>query len=232
MTLIKTIFFALLAVAASLSVALAEDAIAPDAGLIVPVELSNPIALGLDPGEWREYRLSGGATDGATLRWTWLETEEHDGQSYQWFETRLTTPGRRLVTKLLANPARLDEIPRIVLMQNNDAPPQSMPSALGQKAVELLNYAGQMPAQSVAEETIEVTAGKYTTQLYTVFANGTIQKIYIATSLPGIVLSETEEFRMELVATGDGGESTIKGAITPFTLPQQRTQPDTTGLSD
>ena len=105
-------------------------------------------------------------------------------------------------------------------MQNNDAPPQSMPSELGQKAVELLNYAGQMPAQGVADETIDVTAGKYATQVYTVFANGTIQKIHIATSLPGIVLSETEGFRMELAATGSDGESSIKGAVTPFTLPQ------------
>jgi len=89
-----------------------------------------------------------------------------------------------------------------------------------------------MPAQNVADKTIEVTAGKYATQLYTVFASGTIQKIYIAASLPGIVLTETEGFRMELVATGSDGESAIKGAITPFTLPQSRTQPGTTGQSD
>jgi hypothetical protein len=209
MTLIKTIFFALLAVAASLSVALAEEAIAPDPGLIVPVELTNPIALGLDTGEWREYRLSGGATDGATLRWTWLETEEHDGQSYQWFETQLISPDRHMVTKLLANPTRLSESPRVVLMQMNDNPPQSMPDELRQKSVELLNYAGQTVAKSVAEEKLEVAAGIYETKLYTVIANGVTQKIYISEALPGIVLTETEGFRMEMTATGNDGKSAI-----------------------
>ena len=115
---IKSILFALLTVAASLATALAEEAAgAPDAEIIIPVELTNPIALGLDAGEWREYQLSGGPTDGATLRWTWLETEKHNGQNYQWFETRLSSPGKRLTTKLLANPTRLSEPPRVVLMQ-------------------------------------------------------------------------------------------------------------------
>jgi hypothetical protein len=209
MTLIRTFFFAVLVVAASLAIALAEEASAPDAGLIIPVELSNPIALGLDPGEWREYRLSGGPTDGATLRWTWLETEEYDGQSYQWFETRLDSPDRHLVTRLLANPTRLSEPPRVVVMQMNDNPPQSMPDELRQKSVELLNYAGQTPANSVAEETLEVAAGKYQTKLYTVIANGVTQKTYLSESLPGIVLTETESFRMELTATGNDGKSAI-----------------------
>jgi hypothetical protein len=209
MTLIRTIFFAMLAVAASFAVALAEETSAPDAGLIIPVELSNPIALGLDPGEWREYRLSGGPTDGATLRWTWLETEEHDGQSYQWFETQLSSPDRRLVTRLLANPTRLSESPRVVVMQMNDNPPQSMPDELRKKAVELLNYAGQTPATSIADEKLEVAAGTYETKLYSVTANGVTQKTYLSESLPGIVLTETESFRMELTATGNDGKSAI-----------------------
>jgi hypothetical protein len=209
MTLIKTFFFAVLAVAASLTIALAEEASASDAGLIIPVQLTNPIALGLDTGEWREYRLSGGPTDGATLRWTWLETEEHEGQSYQWFETRLDSPDRHLVTKSLANPSRLSEPPRVVVVQVNDNPPQSMPNELRQKSVELLNYAGQTPANSVAEETLEVAAGKYQTKLYIVIANGVTQKTYISESLPGIVLTETESFRMELTATGNDGKSAI-----------------------
>jgi hypothetical protein len=54
MTLIRTTFFAMLAVTASLAVALAEEANTPDSRLIIPVELTNPIALALDTGEWRE----------------------------------------------------------------------------------------------------------------------------------------------------------------------------------
>jgi hypothetical protein len=209
MTFIKTIFFMALALTAGQSIAQAEASSPQEAGLIIPVELTNPIALGLDAGVWREYSLSGGPTDGATLRWTWLETEEHDGQSYQWFETRLDSPDRRLITKLLANPRKLSEPPRVVVMQMNDNPPQSMPNDLRQKSVELLNYAGQTPASSVAEETLEVAAGKYQTKLYTVLANGVTQKTYISDSLPGIVLTETESFRMELTATGNDGKSAI-----------------------
>jgi hypothetical protein len=209
MTFIKTILFMALALTAGQSIAQAEASSPQEAGLIIPVELTNPIALGLDAGVWREYSLSGGPTDGATLRWTWLETEEHDGQNYQWFETQLSTQDRKMVTKLLANPSRLSEAPRVVLMKVNNAPAQSMPNELRQKSVELLNYAGQTPAKSVADETLEVVAGKYKTKLYSIFANGVTQKTYISESLPGIVLTETEGFRMELIAIGSDGSSAI-----------------------
>jgi len=76
-----------------------------------------------------------------------------------------------------------------------------MPDELRQKSVELLNYAGQTPANSVAEATLEIAAGIYQTKLYTVIANGVTQKSYISEALPRIVLTETEGLRMELTAT-------------------------------
>ena len=224
MILTRNILYTALAIYLLASVAFAEKTDAPEAAIIVPVEQTNPVALGLSPGTWHGYRLSGGPTDGAALRWTWLETEEHNGRTYQWFETQLTTPNRRLVTKLLANPARLSEAPRAVLMKVNDTPAQSMPNELRQKAIELLNYAGQTPANSVADETIKVIAGTYATQLYTVVANGLTQKIYLSAELPGIVLTETSDFRMELIATGSDGISAIQEK--PGSASQQR-KPDT-----
>ena len=85
MTFVKNIFYALLVFTAWQSVPLAEETVASETTIIIPLELTNPIALGLSPGTWREYLLSGGPTDGATLRWTWLETEDHKGQSCRHF---------------------------------------------------------------------------------------------------------------------------------------------------
>jgi hypothetical protein len=209
MAIIRNLVFALLSTTAWINPASAQAPDASAAKPVIPVEQTNPIALALDPGDWREYRLTGGPADGATLRWLWLETEEHDGQTYQWFETQFSAPGKRLVTKMLANPARLGEAPRVVLMKADDRPAQSMPGELRQKAVELLNYAGQQPAKSVEQVSIEVPAGSYATTFYSVVANGVNQKTYISESLPGIVLIETEEFRMELIALGDDGVSAI-----------------------
>lgn len=210
MMVARNIFYVALSSIFLLTTTSAADVATPVAPITIPVELTNPVALGLTPGTWREYRLTGGPTDGATLRWTWLETENHDGQSYQWFETRLTSPGKRLVTKLLANPARLTEAPRVVIMKMNDNPAQSMPGQLRQKSLELLNYAGQTPAESVTEETIDVVAGTFKTSRYNVQANGITQKTYISESLPGIILTEAEGFRMELIALGSDGEAAIK----------------------
>lgn len=176
---------------------------------VIPVEQTNPIALALAPGTWREYQLSGGPTDGATLRWTWLETEISDGQSYQWFETQLTSPNKKLVTRILANPDHLSEPPRVVIMQMNDGPAQSMPKELRQKAVELLNNSGQTPAKSITTEKTKVLAGTYQTTIYEVVTNGLTQKTYISDSLPGLVLTETDAFRMELSATGTDGKSAL-----------------------
>jgi len=168
----------------------------------------SPLAMDLAPGQWREYRYVGGPSDGAIVRWTWLDTLERDGQSFQWFETRMNDGDSQTVSKVLANRSNPGAVPAAVLMQKDDQPVVEMPAAMRVRAADVLQL-GDVPPKEIKLSEIEVPAGRFATTMYVVEQGGVTQRTYVSDSLPGMILIETPDFRMELVATGSDGQAAI-----------------------
>jgi hypothetical protein len=198
--------FVLAIVSADVSAA-GEAAGAPAAEALTMPRLS-PLAMDLPPGQWREYRYVGGPSNGARVRWTWLDTLEREGQSFQWFETRMIDGDSQTVSKVLANRSNPGAVPAVVLMQKNDQQVVEMPAAMRVRAADVLQLSG-VPPKEIKLSEIEVPAGQFATTMYVIEQAGVTQRIHVSESLPGMVLIETPDFRMELVATGSDGQSLI-----------------------
>lgn len=168
----------------------------------------SPLAMELAPGQWREYRYVGGPSDGATVRWTWLERVEREGKNFQWFETAMQSGEKRLISKVLIDRTNPDAVPARILMQANDEAVVEMPAAMRARSADIMQLEGTSP-KKVESAAVEVPAGQYSTMVYVVEQNGVIQRTYVSEDLPGMVLIETPGFRMELVAAGDGGRTEI-----------------------
>ncbi len=182
----------------------------------------DPLAMKLAPGEWREYRFTGGATKGSTVRWTWLETVKKDDGTYQWFETSMNQNGQTLVSRVLGNIDNPVSPPIRVIMQTADMPPREMPKEMRQMAAPALNRNVLNPPEILPEgKSIEVPAGSFTTTVYESKIGGDISRTYYSEELPGMVLFEGAAGGMELIAYGDDGTSAISGEIIPYTpLPE------------
>lgn len=181
---------------------------------IAPID---PLAMRLAPGEWREYRFTGGATDGSTVRWTWLETEEVDGETHQWFETYMERNGQVIVSRILGSLDDPAAIPRRVIMQTGEMPPREMPEEMRQMAAPALKRNLLNPPTRLAEpETVEVPAGEFSTTVYESNVAGQVSQTYYSTELPGMVLFQGDAGGMELVAWGSDGETAISGEIEAY----------------
>jgi hypothetical protein len=178
----------------------------------------DPLAMKLAPGEWREYRFTGGATEGTTVRWTWLETVEQEDGSYQWFETTMNQNGQALVSRILGS---VDDpaAPLIrVIIQTADMPPREMPEEMRLMAAPALKRNTLNPPTKLPEaKSVEVPAGTYTTTVYESNISGAVNRTYYSETLPGMILFENDAGGMELVAFGNDGTTAIDGEIVPYT---------------
>jgi hypothetical protein len=178
----------------------------------------DPLAMKLASGEWREYRFTGGATKGSTVRWTWLETVELDGRSYQWFETQMNQTDQKMLSRILGSLDNPTEPPIRVIMQTAQMPPREMPEEMRLLAApalkrNLLNPPSKLPDT----KNIEVPAGKFTTTVYESSVGGDVSRTYYSTDLPGMISYEASAGGMELIAYGSDGKTAIEGEVTPYT---------------
>lgn len=177
----------------------------------------DPLAMRLAPGEWREYRFTGGATEGSTVRWTWLETEQQGDETYQWFETRMEQNGQVLISRVLGSIDDPIAPPVRVIMQTGDMPPREMPEEMRLlSAPALKRNLLNPPTQLTDPVTIEVPAGKFTTTVYESHISGAVAQTYYSTDLPGMISYEAAAGGMQLTAYGSGGKTSISGEIVPY----------------
>lgn len=210
---------AMLLIAASLAALLASGVAHGQTGRNPSAEVAplDPLAMRLAPGQWREYQFTGGATEGSTVRWTWLETEQQAGQTYQWFETRMEQNGQVLISRVLGSIDDPIAPPVRVIMQTGDMPPREMPEEMRQMAApalkrNLLNPPVQLPEAA----TIEVPAGKFAATVYESRIGGEVARTYYSTELPGMISYEAAAGGMQLTAYGSGGKTAISGEIVPY----------------
>lgn len=195
-----------------------------------PVPL-DPLAMGLEPGQWREYRFVGGSTGGAVVRWTWLETEQHDDHTYQWFETAMTHKDRRTVSRVLGNRDDPGSPPARVIMQTGETPAMEMPAEMRKLAAPALQrYALNPPRKLDAPAEVDVPAGRFVATVFEAGDGASSSRSYFADTLPGIVLYEGPGGGMELVAFGGGGKTAISGEIRPYSPLPPGVQPRGPGV--
>jgi hypothetical protein len=208
--LVATLF----ALASATAEAVASDA-RENGGEIAPLD---PLAMKLAPGQWREYRFTGGATAGATVRWTWLEKEERGDETLQWFETRMEGNGQTLISRILGSIDDPVAPPVRVIMQTANMPPREMPEEMRQMAAPALKRNLLNPPELLTEKRIvEVPAGKFTTDVYVSNIGGDLARTYFSRDLPGMVSYEAVAGGMELIAFGDDGTTSVSGEIIPYT---------------
>lgn len=213
-TLEPRIYLFLLLVGAALLAATAVRAADPDSE-IAPLD---PLAMKLAPGEWREYRFTGGATKGTSVRWTWLETVEQEDGTYQWFETTMNQNDQVLVSRILGSLDDPAAPPVRVIMQTANMPPREMPEEMRLMAAPALKRNTLNPPTKLPEPmSVEVPAGTYATTVYESNISGSINRTYYSETLPGMVLFENDAGGMELVAYGNDGTTAIDGEIEPYT---------------
>ena len=188
---------------------------APDNAEIAPLD---PLMMKLAPGEWREYRFTGGATKGSVVRWTWLETEDCNGETCQWFETLMNQNDQRLVSRILGSLDDPTAVPLSVIIQTGDMPPREMPAEMRQMSAPALKRNLLNPPVRLQEPaTIEVAAGKFTTDVYESTIGGDKALTYYSPNLPGMIVYEASAGGMELTAFGSDGTTSIEGEIINYT---------------
>jgi hypothetical protein len=182
----------------------------------------DPLAMKLAPGQWREYRFTGGATAGSIVRWTWLETEQQEGETLQWLETRMEQNEKVLISRILGSLDDPTAVPLRVIMQTDGMPPREMPEEMRQMAAPALKRNLLNPPTRLGEpKTVQVPAGEFVTTVYESRVGGDVSLTYYSTDLPGMISYEATAGGMVLVAFGNDGSSAINGEIIPYTpLPQ------------
>lgn len=183
-----------------------------NAGAIAQVGTFGQMLMTADPGEWREYRITGGQFDGTVLRWTFLNTEERESATYQWLEMNMTADGLRVITKTLVSRDDPAKPPIAAIIKHGEQPAFQMPP---KRLAETLSTKPTPPApREIGPATVDVMAGRFETTQFESEFEGVVTKLYLSDSL-GLVLTEGtdpsgHEYRMELTAAGGGGESAIR----------------------
>ncbi|MDH3510975.1 MAG: hypothetical protein OER85_09000 [Gammaproteobacteria bacterium] len=178
----------------------------------------DPLSTDLEPGTWREYRFTGGASDQASVRWTWLESVAVDGQAFRWFETRRIAGNNVTIIKILASSNDPAALPLRVIMQINDMQPVEMPETMRAAAATVLYRDAVNPLElAQAETVVEVPAGTFTAAVYEGKQADASYRVYYDSSLPGMIRTDSGAGRMELVAFGDGDKTAIDGDPRPYT---------------
>ena len=149
------------------------------------------------------------------MKITWLERDVVEGVEYQWMEMELDAQGQRMISKRLTNLGDSGPIFREMILKLGDEPAMLVSSEMlqmGLGAAFEVNSpapeAGEEPVY-VGTETVTVGAGTFETDVYEFRSDGEVVRGYIANSLPGMVLMEGDDMRMELMGSGRDGQSAI-----------------------
>lgn len=180
----------------------------------------NPLGFFSDPGTWMEFRMQSPDMSG-DMKITWLEREVVEGAEYQWMEMELDAQGQRMISKRLTNIGTSGPIFQEMILKIGDEPavvfsPAMLQMGMG-AAFEISPPApetGEEPVY-VGTETVTVGAGTFETDVYEFRSDGEVVRGYIANSLPGMVLMEGEGMRMELMGSGNNGQSAITETPVP-----------------
>ena len=180
----------------------------------------NPLGFFSDPGTWMEFRMQSPDMSG-DIKITWLEREIVEGSEYQWMEMELDAQGQRMISKRLMNLEPSGPILQDMILKLGDEPAVVFSPAMLQMdmgaAFEFAPpapEAGEEPVY-VGTETVTVGAGTFETDVYEFRSDGDVVRGYIANSLPGMVLMEGEDMRMELMGSGNNGQSAITETPVP-----------------
>ncbi|MEM9535831.1 MAG: hypothetical protein AAGA40_09210 [Cyanobacteria bacterium P01_E01_bin.45] len=180
----------------------------------------NPLGLFSEPGTWMEFRMQSTDLSG-DMKITWLERDVVEGVEYQWMEMELDAQGQRMISKRLTNLGDSGPIFREMILKLGDEPAMLVSSEMLQMGLGAA-FEVNPPAPEVGEEpvyvgteTVTVGAGTFETDVYEFRSNGEVVRGYIANSLPGMVLMEGDDMRMELMGSGRDGRSAITETPVP-----------------
>ncbi|MEM9567697.1 MAG: hypothetical protein AAF974_05265 [Cyanobacteria bacterium P01_E01_bin.34] len=181
----------------------------------------NPLGLFSDPGTWMEFRMQSPEVSG-DMKITWLEREVREGIEYQWVELALDAQGERVISKRLTNLSDSGPIFREMIIKLGNEPAMLVSSEMLQMGMGAAFEMGGTPEPDAGEEpifvgteTVTVGAGTFEVDVYEFPSDGEVVRGYIATSLPGVVLMEGDGMRMELMGSGNGGQSVITETPVP-----------------
>ncbi len=162
-------------------------------------------------GEWREYRIAGGPSDGAVLRWAFLETEERNGEPYQWLEMQMAADDIRIITRTLVNRDTPEKPPIAAIIKHGEQPAVEMPAEMIQQSLSGLPVPSA--PRRIGPATVNVPAGRFETTAFESEFEGQVTRLYVSESV-GLILTEGagpdgKPVRMELTAAGAGATSAL-----------------------
>lgn len=167
-----------------------------------------------------EFRMQSTDLTG-DMKITWLEREVVGGVEYQWMEMELDAEGQRMISKRLTNLGASGPVFREMIIKLGDEPAMLVSSEMLQMGMGAAFEVGPPAPEAeeepvyVGTETVTVGAGTFETDVYEFRSDGEVTRGYIAQSLPGMVLMEGDGMRMELMGSGNNGQSAITETPVP-----------------
>ena len=167
-------------------------------------------------GSWAQYRMVN-KKDTSEMRFAILGREERAGKTYHWVEMAMTgkKKNQNAIIQVLAPgfPYEPGDVQEMV-MKPGDQPAMKMSGAMLGMARGAMKQQGLSPAELckrstfVAEETVEVPAGRFTARKYRDEEHKADAWVVKKTPF-GWVKSEGRDYSMVLVSTGSGAKSSI-----------------------